>query len=163
MLLFTDVRKSTVPLPRGFAMAIDRGELDGAISAVSEIFGGTGLRVLAQFGADRNSTSKQVPTAIELAATEEARNTLNFYALKYKMARPLIMPPDVPEERVEALRHAFDAAVREQTFIEDATKLGMDVDPVGGEDLAKLIRQIRDTPQPIVDKVLAIIDSSSVN
>jgi tripartite-type tricarboxylate transporter receptor subunit TctC len=149
--------------PRAFFIATESGELDGAISALSEIFGRTNLRVLVQFGAVRHSTLPDVPTAIQLGTTDEARQLLGFYALKYQMARPVIMPPEVPKERVEALRRAFDATMKDRAFVEDAGKLGFDIDPINGEEISKLIQQIEDTPQSIVDQVRKMIDPSNAN
>jgi tripartite-type tricarboxylate transporter receptor subunit TctC len=149
--------------PRAFFIVTESGELDGAISALSEIFGRPNLRVLVQFGTARHSTLPDVPTAIELAMTDDARKLLAFYALKYQMARPVIMPPEVPKERVEALRRAFDATMKDRAFIADAGKLGFDIDPINGEQITKLIQQIEDTPQSIVDRVRKMIDPSSVN
>jgi tripartite-type tricarboxylate transporter receptor subunit TctC len=149
--------------PRAFFLAVDRGELDGGVSALSEIFERPGLRVLVQFGTERHRTLPEVPTAIELATTDDARKVLGFYGLKYKMARPVIMPPDVPAERVDALRRAFDAAVEEPALIEEAKKLGLDIDAISGEETTRLIRQIDDTPQAVVDQVRKMIDPAGAN
>src|SRR5262249_31586342 len=86
--------------PRAVFVAAERGELDGGISALSEIFGKTDLKVLVQFGSDRRPTFADIPTAAERATTDEARRVFDFYALKYKMARPIITPPEVPADRV---------------------------------------------------------------
>jgi tripartite-type tricarboxylate transporter receptor subunit TctC len=146
--------------PRAFFVAVERGELDGAISALSEIFGRPNIRVLVQFGAERHPSLADIPTAAELASGE-ARSVFDFYSLKYKLARPVIMPPDVPAERVDAMRRAFDATVKDPAFIEAAGKLGMDVAPLGGEEVTRLIAQIQDTPQPIIDRVRAMVDPTA--
>jgi hypothetical protein len=52
---------------------------------------------------------------------------------KFGMSRPFFAPPGLAPERLAALRRAFDATVRDQAFLADARKLGMEIDPVRGE------------------------------
>ena len=56
------------------------------------------------------------------------------------MARPLAAPPEVPPERLTALRTAFDATMKDPKYIEDAERIGLDVNPLGGEEIAAQIK-----------------------
>jgi hypothetical protein len=69
----------------------------------------------------------------------------------------------VPAERVEAMRQAFDATVKDPQFIAEAKKLGFEVDPIDGAGLTRLINRIEETPQPIIDELRAIIEPSHAN
>jgi hypothetical protein len=44
-------------------------------------------------------------------------------------------PPGVPEERAQALRAAFLAAHRDLQFLAEAEKLGVDISPLGADDV----------------------------
>ncbi len=49
--------------------------------------------------------------------------------------RPYFLPPDVPADRVEALRRAFDATMKDEAFVAEAAKIGFAVDPLTGEQV----------------------------
>ena len=85
------------------------------------------------------------------------RALLRFYAVKFSMARPLMAPPDVPAERLAVLRDAFDATMKDPQYLEDAASIGLDVNPLAGEGIVKLIRQVQSTPQPVVDRLRELL------
>ena len=114
------------------------------------------VRILLQYGAERLPALPDVPTAAELAPAEADRALLRFYAVKFNMARPLFAPPDVPPERLAALRAAFDATMNDPQFGR-ARRIGLDVSPLGGEGIAALIRQVQATPQPVVDRLRELL------
>jgi tripartite-type tricarboxylate transporter receptor subunit TctC len=114
-------------------------------------------RILVQFGTKRVKSLPDVPTAAELAASDEDRQMLLFYALKFNMARPLAASPDVPPERLEALRAAFDATMQDPQFLDDAHRLGFEIDPLGGKEIAKDMQSIADAPQDMVDRLRKLI------
>jgi tripartite-type tricarboxylate transporter receptor subunit TctC len=66
------------------------------------------------------------------------------------MARPYVMPPGVPAERVRALRAAFDATMKDPGFLADAKKQDLEVRPVSGVDADALIKEVYATPPAIV-------------
>ena len=73
------------------------------------------------------------------------------------IGRPLFVGPGVPAERVSMLRRAFDATVKDPDFIKEARDSKMDLDPVSGEALQKLIGEIVATPKHIADRLTDII------
>ena len=68
-----------------------------------------------------------------LPRAEADRALLRFYAVKFSMARPLVAPPEVPAERLAALRAAFDATMKDPQYLEEAQRIGLDVNPLGGD------------------------------
>jgi tripartite-type tricarboxylate transporter receptor subunit TctC len=54
---------------------------------------------------------------------------------------------------VAALRAAFQAMIKDRDFMADANKHNMDIRPMTGEQLDKLIREIVDTPPDIRERV----------
>jgi tripartite-type tricarboxylate transporter receptor subunit TctC len=73
--------------------------------------------------------------------------------------RPYVLPPDVPAERVAALRRAFDATMRDEAFIAEAAKLQFDVDPLTGEQVQALVAQLAATPRDIVSRVRTALEA----
>jgi tripartite-type tricarboxylate transporter receptor subunit TctC len=87
---------------------------------------------------------------------------LAFYALKFSMARPLAMPPDVPAERVAAVRAAFDATMKDPDYLAEARRIGLDVNWVGSDEMSELIRRVQGTPQPVVDRLRELLALAGV-
>jgi tripartite-type tricarboxylate transporter receptor subunit TctC len=145
-------------------LAVERGEVQGNNTGLSNITVNRAdwlrdgkVRILLQFGTERLPDLPNVPTAIELAAAEADRAVLRFYAVKFNMARPLVAPPDVPAERVAALRAAFDNTMKDRQYLEDARRIGLDVNPLGGEAITTLIRRTRATPEDVVDRLRELL------
>jgi tripartite-type tricarboxylate transporter receptor subunit TctC len=100
-----------------------------------------------------------VPTAAELATNQADRELFRFIAMKFAMSRPLALPPDVPQDRVNALRRAFDDTMKDPLFLADAKKIGLDLDPVSGVEIQKLVEEIQATPQPVVDRLRDLLSA----
>ena len=65
----------------------------------------------------------------------------------------MFMPPDVPADRIKAIRAAFDATMRDPVFLADANKNGLDINAFPGEAMAGLIEELQAAPQALVDRV----------
>jgi hypothetical protein len=63
----------------------------------------------------------------------------------------------VPKDRVDALRRAFDATMKDKGFLEDSEKAHLEIDPVTGEDMEKLLKNAYASPPAVVDKVKAVL------
>jgi tripartite-type tricarboxylate transporter receptor subunit TctC len=145
-------------------LAVERGELQGNNTGLSNLTVNKAdwlrddkVRVLLQFGNARLAALSDVPTAVELATSEADRDLLRFYALKFSMARPLVMPPDVPAERTASLQAAFDATMNDPRYLEEARRFGLDVNWLGAKDIAALARQIDAAPQSVVDRLRELL------
>jgi len=145
-------------------LAVERGEVQGNNTGLSNLtvnkadwLRDNKVRILLQYGSERLALLKDVPTAVELASTEIDRALLRFYALKFNMARPLTLPPDVPADRSEALQTAFAATMKDPQYLAETRRLGLDVNWLGGEEIMRLIRQIQETPQPVADRLRELL------
>jgi tripartite-type tricarboxylate transporter receptor subunit TctC len=113
--------------------------------------------MLVQFGGERVAEIKEVPAVVELAASEDDREIWRFFTSKFKMARPLALPPEVPAERVKALQDAFDTTMRDPQFLEEAKQIGLQIDPLGGEAIGRLIAQMQATPEALVERLRKLL------
>ena len=83
---------------------------------------------------------------------------LRFIATKFTLARPFALPPETPADRVKALRQAFDALMKDEAFLADAKRIGIEINPIDGETTTKMIQQIQATPPALVERLRAVIN-----
>ena len=67
-----------------------------------------------------------------------------------EMNRPLFTAPDVPKERIEALRAAFHAAIEDPDFLQEAKKARLEIDENPGEKVAQIIAEAYRLPADVV-------------
>jgi tripartite-type tricarboxylate transporter receptor subunit TctC len=93
----------------------------------------------------------------ELAHNDMDRQVLTFLSTDTAIARSLVATPDTPPERVEALRRAFDATMRDPDFLAEAEKAQLDVDPMPGAEAQKIADSIVNTPPDVVARAKALL------
>jgi tripartite-type tricarboxylate transporter receptor subunit TctC len=147
------------------AKALENGEVDGrcgwsypSLMSTHADWAASGkVRFLAAVARTRIPQLPDVPTVYELAQTDQQRQVLALALAGEDMARPFMAPPDVPDDRLAALRAAFDAAAKDPEFLNRAQKLGLEIDPVGWREMRDEIEQLHATPAPIVEIVRRLI------
>jgi len=110
---------------------------------------------LVQVGLKKEPTLPNVPLLTDLARNEEQRAIFAFVCAPIAMQHPFAGPPGLPEERLTLLRRAFDAMVRDPAFLAEVEKLKLDLTPLDGAALDKLVRSIVATPADVVQKAQA--------
>jgi tripartite-type tricarboxylate transporter receptor subunit TctC len=95
---------------------------------------------------------------LDLATKPSERQIMELVLTQQVMAWPVVAPPDVPADRVKALRDAFDAAIKDPDFLADAAKQKLIVNPVSGEKLHQLLQQVYATPKDILDLMATLSD-----
>jgi len=115
------------------------------------------INILVQMGMAAHPDLKGVPMAIELAKTPEDRQVMEVVFAKYGMARPFFTAPGVPPERLALLRRAFDATLSDPAVIAEAKKLGMEVSPVRGEAVEKLVMKMMATPDDLAARARDVL------
>jgi tripartite-type tricarboxylate transporter receptor subunit TctC len=107
---------------------------------------------LAVLGLSKLPGIPEVPVLSELARTEDQRKLIDVFMLPAEVGRSIIAPPGLPVERVQSLRVAFDAMVRDERFIAEAQKMGMEVSPLSGGALESQISRMKDLPPNLAKK-----------
>ena len=74
-----------------------------------------------------------------------------------RLGRPLAMTPDVPADRLAALRTAFRATMADPEFRAEAATANFEVNPVFGEDMQRTVGEIMATPKPIAERVKHLV------
>lgn len=114
------------------------------------------IRILIQMALQKATDLPDVPLIFDLAKTEQDRQALELIFAPQEIAWPLIAPPGVPADRVTMLRRAFDKTLQDTQFLAEAAKLRIDVDPVTGEAMQKLVERITTFDRKVVDHALAL-------
>ena len=96
-----------------------------------------------------------VPLMGDIAKSDADRKMLAFFFAPNEFGRPYFGPPELPTDRLQILRRAFDATMADKAFLAEADKAQMELDPITGEEMQKLIADIYATPKELVDQVAA--------
>lgn len=142
-------------------MAMERGEVEGRgtnpytdyMSAKPTWLPEKIVIPLIQTGLVREPALPDVPLLLDQPVPPENKALLEFMSRSASVGRPLGTTPGAPADRVTALRAAFQAMIKDNDFKADAKKHNMDIRPMTGEELDKLIRDIVETPAEIRERV----------
>ncbi len=174
-LLFTEIAKTVLGLNiqdvKGYTgaatvfLAQQSGELDGQVVGFASMKAGQAtlwkqgaFRPLIAFGrTTRSPDLPDVPTGRELTKDPKAIALIAFAEAPFYMALPLVAPPDVPADRAKALQTAFMTMTKDPAFLEDAHKLSLDVSPIDGDAVVKLIKELGNTPKDVIAQFNEIV------
>ncbi len=131
-------------------LAMERGEVDGrcgwSYSSLSSTRGDwlaqNRITILSQLALAKHPDLVDYPIITDFADNENERAAMEIIFSRQVMGRPYLAPPDIPSDRLEALRRAFDAVALDSEFLSDAAQLQLEVNPVTGEDVDALLERI---------------------
>jgi hypothetical protein len=100
----------------------------------------------------------KVPLAISFAKTEEARRLIQVgIHEQYQILRLYVLPPGTPKERAETLRKAFQETMKDPEFKAEMDKSRLDVDPVSGGEVERIINGFFKLAPSLVAKLMEIL------
>lgn len=170
--LFGSKLKLVTGYPGGndMTLAIERGELDGrcgwswgSIKATRPdwVTGPHKLRVLLQMTLDRSPEMPNVPTVLEKAKTDEDRSIVKLIVSRQVVARPFAAPPGILANRLQALRTAFDATMKDPEYLGEAKQLSLEVDPISGVEVTKLVQELYRSSPAVIAQAKAVISGGA--
>ncbi len=119
------------------------------------------VRPLVQSGLTRDKRLAEVPTIYELMDThktpEATRRVAKVMLTSGDLGRPIAGGPGLPPDRLKLLRDAFMKMTTDEAFLADAKKRGLDVDPMKGEELEAIAKEVIVQPADVVQRVRSII------
>jgi ABC-type phosphate/phosphonate transport system substrate-binding protein len=151
-------------------LAMERGEVDGRGSAQVSWWK-TGrpywvaenkLNHLVQWGPKRDPDLPDVPLMTELARNEAERQVFALLSSTVIVGRPILTTPDVPADRLAALKEAFAKTMKDPNFLEEAKKLNLEINPIYADDMQKLINDVIATTPEVVKLAKAAISEGEV-
>jgi len=142
-------------------LAVERGEVDGRGSDSWASIKATNpgwladkkVNILFQVGPRREADLPDIPLWSELAQNDEQRQILDVLSGDVAVGRPILTAPDVPAERVSALRQAFDETMKDPKFVAAAEQANMYFNPIGGEELQRIVGRILNPSPEVMAKV----------
>jgi tripartite-type tricarboxylate transporter receptor subunit TctC len=108
------------------------------------------IRILAQLALKRDPELPDVPLMSELARDPRSRQILNLFAGQIDTGRPMYAAPGVPGERINILRAAFDATMKDAKFLAEAKRLNHEILPTSGVELDRLVAEMMATPKELL-------------
>jgi tripartite-type tricarboxylate transporter receptor subunit TctC len=164
--LYKNVFGAPVKLVPGYpgtneiTLAMERGEVDGLCGLSWSTIQTRHLpwlkekkiNLLVQAAFKKDPNIGDVPLVMDLTKDIEKLQILKLMLAAQEMARPFAAPPDIPRDRAAALIAAFDATMKDPEYLADAKKLRIDVNPVSGGDIDKLLRELYATPKDVIAK-----------
>lgn len=170
-LMLNEFAGTKFNIVRGFsgneeqALAIERGEADGRAISFSSTERGklrqwkdTGLlHIVLQFGLERHPSIPDVPNVLEILPDAEHQSMFRFMLLPQEFGRPFAAPPGVPQDRLQALRIAFDKAAADPGLAADLERGGAELDYMDGETLQGMANEIMNTPPEQIAKLRELL------
>jgi tripartite-type tricarboxylate transporter receptor subunit TctC len=130
-------------------VAMERGEIEGAYSSLSTVRSGWSswlaekrINILVQTIPERHPDLPHVPAIVEFGKAAHDKSMMRFFAAGGTVGRSVVAPPGLPPARLQMLRKAFDATMKDPQFLAEARQLKLDVEPLCGEELAKIVTQV---------------------
>jgi tripartite-type tricarboxylate transporter receptor subunit TctC len=139
-------------------LAMERGEVDGRCgwswSSIKitkpDWLKNKRINLALQMALHKNSELADVPLIMDLARTERERQILKLVLSRQEMGWPFTAPPGLPKERADALRAAFDATMKDTEYLAEAKQRRLDVNPMSGAAIDKLIGELYATPANVI-------------
>jgi len=127
-------------------IAMERGETEGATKTWEAFKADNGdwlrdkkVNMLVQYALTASPELPGVPLMSDLGRSEDDRQVLRFYMSGNELGRAIVTAPDVPPERLAALRTALMTMLRDPEFLAEAKKRKVEIGPMPGQDVQKLI------------------------
>ena len=146
-------------------LAVNSGELQGLVNSwesfksgwVKEIETGS-VVVMLQMLPQRHPDLPNVPAILDYVKDDDNRKIVQAGAFDYaSIARPYVFPPGTPKERVLALRKGLADTYKDPEFLADAKKARLDMAPLSGEELEKIVERTYKLDQNLVAKLKDIL------
>lgn len=151
-------------------LGVERGEIHCRAFTIEAFFGREPYHTwrkknfvhhLFQSGGKRDPRLPQTPTIFELMdqykTPESARRLATVLLGADDMGRPMFGPPGMPAERLKMLREALAKTMQDEQFRAEVKKRNYEFDPVGGEELEKLAKDVTAQPPEVIDRLKKVL------
>jgi tripartite-type tricarboxylate transporter receptor subunit TctC len=147
-------------------IALERGEIEGTVGNAWSSLNQTDwlarklVRVIVQHGTQKHRELPDVPLFRDLARNEAERQMIDIMNVRDEFTRPYLAPPGIPSARLDVLRRAFDATVRDEAFLADVLRQKLEIEaPSSGEDVVAAVEMLARTPPAIAQRLVALFNS----
>ncbi len=173
-LILNDVLKTKFRVVTGYLgtketfMAIESGEAHGRCGLTFSSLKASKpdwlrddkINIMLQMGLEKSPELPNVPLASELLSPED-KQVLELVTMGTAVGRPFAAPPGTPPARVQILRRAFDAALKDPALIEEGRLIQAEISPTPGEEVQKIIARLYATPKPVVERAKKLLEPTA--
>ena len=143
-------------------VALERGELDagcGGWSSLPLSWRTEGkINVLVRFVPNQPpGFPPNVPYAGDLVASEREKNLLRLLSDPAQLGKPVIMSQAVPADRVQMIRNAFSATLKDPQFLADAERLKVEISPKSAKESQQILDEIHAMPTEVIEAARKLI------
>ena len=144
-------------------MAMEQGEVDGSASVQWTVANqrkwleDNKVNILAQIALTSYPELKHVPLLADLAKDDETRRILKMFIAPAEVGRGFALPPGVPADVVALYRDAFMRMTRDPKFMAEAKKQTLDINPLDGATLQKVVIESGQVSESEIAKARAAI------
>jgi tripartite-type tricarboxylate transporter receptor subunit TctC len=147
-------------------LAMERGEVMGrcgwswssVIATHQSWIDDKKINVLVQLSLKKHPDLPNVPLVMDFAKTEQQAQIFKLVFARQPMGRPFLEPPGIPADRVEALRKAFMATLQDREFLAEAEKMKLEINPVSGDEVQRIVQDVYRTPKPVAAAVADMLN-----
>ena len=147
-------------------LAMERGEVSGRAgnffsslkSQNADWLAGRKINILLQIGETRDPEWPQVPLLTELATNDEQKQIFKLFSAEIALGRVFITTPGVPADRLQALRKAFEAVMKDPGYLDDMRTAEMQVRPLPHARAKELADEIVNMPPALIAKAKAAVE-----
>jgi tripartite-type tricarboxylate transporter receptor subunit TctC len=152
----------------GLTLSVERGEAEGICGLSWSTIKASRphwirerlLTVIVQMGLTKLLELPDVPSALDLVRDPEKRQVLELILIRQEAGRAFAAPPGVPADRLAALRRAFAATLDDPQFRAEAEKAQLEIEPLTGAEIEKLLATAYGAPKSIVQQAAALVEPS---
>jgi tripartite-type tricarboxylate transporter receptor subunit TctC len=142
-------------------LAIERGEADGTCVSLGSLrttrpdwLREGKIRVIIQVSSAKDPAFPDAPRVSDFLKTDADRQALDFFTAPDNIQYPYMLPPGASAPMVELYRKAFDAAVKDPTYLAEAKQRRQEIVAHTGADVQKIIAGMYATPKSVIDRVI---------
>lgn len=146
-------------------LAMQRGEVQGRGAYSWDFFKADNpdwrekneFNILVQIGLQKEPELPDTPLLTELARDDVQRAVFEFMSSDSVIARPFVVPPQVPAERLQILREAFAQTMTDKEFLEEAARQRSNVSPVSGPETYDAVAKIIGASEEVVKAAASLM------
>ena len=153
----------------GIHLAMERGEVEGRcgwgiaslLSTKADWIAEKKINILVQIGLQKHPAIPDVPLLLDETNDPEMRQVLETISAPLAMGRPVLTAPDLPPERLAALRKAFDQAMADPGFKSIAESKNLEYEYASGEAIEAIIKRLYAMPKPVIEKAARALEPAA--
>ena len=151
-------------------LAVEKGEIHCRAMTIESFFArepfhtwrkNNFVKIIVQSAKKRDSRLPDTPSIHELMdqykTPEQSRRVASVILAGGAFGRPLVGPGGVPADRLKLLQSAFLSALRDPALKSEAEKRGYEWDPVSGQELGKLAKEVMSQPPAVIERMKKVL------